>query len=164
MTSTAWNRVLAIVAVALITGCGGGGLTGPAASQSTLATDFQITVTSGTSPTISWPGGVANGLYIQEAPRTGAATAQEVWSFGACVNIFDPACGPNAGFASPVKYGTLPARGICGNPGNVIVGPAPVFGVLGTRCPGATQLQPGTTYIVVVDRVDGRVGATYITP
>jgi hypothetical protein len=121
-------------------------------------------VSSGTTPTISWTGGIANAYYIQEAGQANSVTALEMWSFGACANIFDPTCKSTDGFASPVKYGVLPAAGVCGNPLTLVVGPAPVYGVGGTQCPTAKALRSGTTYIIVIDRIDGRIGARYFTP
>jgi hypothetical protein len=59
--------------------------------------DFAITVTGGTTPTISWPGGNALGMSVL---KMNGAQTEQVWMVNQSAQ---------GGFASPVTYGTLPA-------------------------------------------------------
>lgn len=103
--------------------------------------DFEISVSSGTSPTISWPGGAAAGFSVDDiSGRT--LTQASVWSFSA-VNA-------NTGFASPVKYGTVPQGYRCG--------------ILDDPCPAARPLERGIRYMIMVFRVDGQIGVKIFTP
>lgn len=59
--------------------------------------DFDITVSGGTTPTISWPGGNALGMTVL---RMNGTQTEQVWMVNQAAQ---------GGFASPVTYGTLPA-------------------------------------------------------
>lgn len=100
---------------------------------------FTISVTSGTTPTISWPGGKAYSFDIESG--SGAST-KTVWSFGAA--------NPDVGFASPVKYGTLPAQASCAG--------------VDEACPTAVALKSGTTYTIAITRLDGGIGLKQFKP
>ena len=105
-----------------------------------VPTDFQISISSGTSPTISWPGGKASSLSIV-CHSCNTITEQTSWSFSAQ---------SNAGFASPVTYGKVPSGYRCG--------------IVDDACPNATGLRKGGLYQIVIFRVDGRIGSKVWSP
>lgn len=149
-------RIVLSILMSPVLACGGDQSTSPAITLTPIPTDFPITVSSGKTPTISWPGGSAQGIYIQEAPSAGGVTALEMWSFSAKDK--------KVGVASAVTYGTLPSTAFCDSPANVVFVPFVVGFAYGLQCPSAKALTPGTTYIIGVQRVDSRQGATYFTP
>jgi hypothetical protein len=102
-------------------------------------TDFPVTVSSGTTPTISWSG-VRGGSFVV----TDYSTQNDTWYF------FSK--DPNLGFASPVTYGTLPAGAECGL--------AAGSGI----CPNARALTQGHDYLVSIVTSDFKIGAKFFRP
>jgi hypothetical protein len=121
----------------LATACGDA--SGPSQALPPLPTDFEVRVSGGTTPTISWEGGNADYFDIS-CLTCNTITTATAWSFA----------GSGSGFSSPVKYGTMPTASRCG--------------LTTESCPNAQKLNRGATYMVFVGRVDGRIGANYITP
>lgn len=103
-------------------------------------TDFPVTVTSGPSPTISWQTGRARGIAVTDMDSN-TLTQQTSWTFGA-VN-------DQVGFASPVRYGTLPSGGYC-RP------------FLDDPCPTSRPLISGHRYMFTVLTVDYKFGVKIV--
>lgn len=134
-------RFLGAAAVVATTVSCGGDRSPTSPSSLDLPTDFPITVTSGTTPTISWTGENATSFSIQDM-STNTINDDIVWDFS-----------PQSyatGFASPVRYGTMPTGAACG--------------FLDEQCPTARALVKGHQYLIIILTVNNKAGEKSFTP
>jgi hypothetical protein len=99
--------------------------------------DFSINISGGTSPTITWTGakGFELNFTVDQSDMSKVSVSQiSPWSF---VTF--------SGFASPLKYGSLPAGSSCD--------------LIGSLC-NAQGLIKGVTYDVTLQLVDGKLSWT----
>ena len=99
MTLSNLPRITALVVCVLSTvSCGSADAIAGVNPSGLIETgDFAITISGGTTPTFSWPGGNAIAIFVQAFPNGNSPS----WSVGAN-NI-------GAGFASPTAYSSVPA-------------------------------------------------------
>ena len=131
------RRVLGGVCAVLFLGCGRDLVDPLEQTFRDFPTDFPVTVSGGTAPTISWRGGPAVSILIDDINRR-TLTQQTSWSFS------------GEGFASPVRYGVMPRNTYCGFVDN--------------NCPNARPLERGIWYMIFVFRSDGQKGVTFVKP
>jgi len=129
-------------------GCAGGsGSTEPQALDPIYAnypTDFPISVSSGLTPTFTWTGVRGSSLSITDY-NGNTISQNETWQFFSS--------NPNAGFTTPVHYGTLPSGAECG-----------LFGEATDNCPVARALVKGHLYQLIVVTTDLETGVKFFIP
>lgn len=137
--------LLAGIACLLVSTACGSAATSPSTQLYQPPTDFQISVSAGMSPTISWPSGGADDFSITDLTST-TATQQIAWSLSDYSQ--------DGGIGSPVTYGVLPARASC-----TVVGI-----VVDDACPVSGALIAGHTYLVIIALANGELGEKEFVP
>lgn len=141
------GRFAVAALAAFLASCGGSDSTAPGSStEFDLPTDFPITVSSGTTPTISWTGSTADNISLIDE-STNTFTQDIVWEFSTKLT----SQGVSVGVPSPVRYGTMPSTGTCNEFGDV-------------QCPAALPLVKGHVYEVLILATNGKLGAKLFSP
>lgn len=138
-------RLIGSLMLAVSLGCGADA-TSPGSKGSTdvdLGSDFPMTITGGTRPTVTFAG-VRGGSLSFEDQDGGTVTGNDSWYFFGR--------NPDTGFGSPVTYGVLPAGAYCGL-------------AAGTDyCPTGKPLVRGHRYLVILLTTEFKVAAHMYTP
>ena len=113
--------------------------------SSEIRSDFPISVSSGTSPVISWSGSRGSGLSVDDL-SSNTITEDVFW------DLTGSNSNSGGGFLSPVTYGVLPAGAECG------------YTSTSATCPKGKPLIKGHRYMLVIVTTEFKVGAKIFIP